>query len=453
MLAKGLSMTASSRTVAYEVLRAVESRSAYANLALPHALRSAGLDGRDAALATELTYGSLRRRGTYDAVITECAHRPLAKLDAPVLDALRLGAHQLLSTRVPQHAAVSSTVALAKDVLGAKRAGFVNAVLRRVADRDLAGWIDAVAPAYEDDPVGHLAVAHAHPVWVVRAVRDALGGSLTDTAAALAADNEPADVVVCARPGLSDVAEIPGRPGRWSPTAVLVEGDPAAIPAVRAGRAGVQDEGSQLVAYALAAAEVTPRQGQEVWLDACAGPGGKAALLAALAGQHGAHLVAIERRHRRTRMVRRALPSTAAAVTADGRRGPWRPGTFDRVLVDAPCSGLGALRRRPEARWRRTPGDVEDLVALQRELLRSALDAVRVGGVVGYVTCSPHLAETTGVVEAVAGDTPGVEIVDARPLFADLPHLGTGPSVQLWPHLHGTDAMFTAILRKREDWA
>ncbi|MQA01546.1 MAG: rRNA cytosine-C5-methyltransferase [Streptosporangiales bacterium] len=446
-------MSDAARTVAYEVLRAVASRGAYANLALPHALRSAGLTGRDAALATELTYGTLRHRGTYDAVLAVCIDRPLAKLDPPVLDALRLGTHQLLRTRIPGHAAVSSTVAVAKEALGSKRAGFVNAVLRRVADRDEQGWIDAVAPDYDDDPVGHLAVAHAHPPWVVRAMHEALGGSWTDTSAALAADNDPADVVVCARPGLCTVDEIPGRPGRWSPSAVLVDGDPAAVPAVREGRAGVQDEGSQLVAYALAAAEVPTRPGGEVWLDACAGPGGKAALLAALAEQQGARLVAAERRHRRSRLVRRALQlsQNAQAVTADGRAGPWRADTFDRVLVDAPCSGLGSLRRRPEARWRRTPGDVADLVRLQGDLLRAALTAVRPGGVVGYVTCSPHLAETTGVVDLVTGDTPGVDVVDARPLFPGRPHLGSGPWVQLWPHLHGTDAMFAAVLRKRED--
>lgn len=444
-------MTDLARLAAYETLRAVASRGAYANLALPHALAAAQLSGRDAALATELTYGTLRHRDTYDAVLGKCVDRPLANLDPPLLDALRLGTHQLLRMRIPTHAAVSTTVDLVRDEVGRGPAKLANAVLRRVSGRDEAGWLDAVAPAFDDDPTGHLAVVHAHPAWVVRAFREALDGDWTETAAALAADNEPAEVVACARPGLSEPAELAGRPGHWSPYAVVVSGDPADLPAIRDGRAGVQDEGSQLAAIALANAAVAERPG-EVWLDACAGPGGKAALLGALAAERGAYLVAGERRHRRARMVRRALDPLpgAVAVTADGTAPPWRDDTFARVLVDVPCTGLGALRRRPEARWRRDEDDVASLVSVQTALLRAAVAAVRPGGVVAYVTCSPHLAETRGVVETVTRDTLDVELDDARPLFPGVPDLGAGPWVQLWPHRHGTDAMFVALLRRDE---
>ncbi|GAA3072838.1 hypothetical protein GCM10020000_67080 [Streptomyces olivoverticillatus] len=222
---------------------------------------------------------------------------------------------------------------------------------------------------------------------------------------------------------------------------------------MREGRAGVQDEGSQLVALALASA---PLEGpDERWLDGCAGPGGKAALLGALAAQRGAALLASEKQPHRARLVERALasnPGPYQVIAADGTRPPWREGSFDRVLVDVPCSGLGALRRRPEARWRRRPEDVAGFATLQRDLLREALRAVRVGGVVGYATCSPHPAETRAVVEDVlkgrGAPAPAAEWIDARPFMQGVPVLGEGPDVQLWPHLHGTDAMYLALVRR-----
>jgi 16S rRNA (cytosine967-C5)-methyltransferase len=438
------------RRATFDVLRAVAERDAYANLALPEVLAERRLEGRDAAFATELTYGTLRGQGTYDAVLAACVDRPLDQVDPPVRDVLRLGAHQLLAMRVPQHAAVSATVELARGVLGDGRAKFVNAVLRKVGARDLEGWLAEVAPPYGSDPVGHLAVAHSHPRWVVSALRDALGGDLAETAALLAADNAPPEVSLVARPGragLQELLEAGAGPGRWSPyAATLPSGDPGRIPAVREGRAAVQDEGSQLVALALAGA---PLEGDDRrWLDLCAGPGGKAALLGALARERGARLLAVEVAPHRAGLVRRTAGADADVVVADGRDPGWRADSFDRVLVDAPCTGLGALRRRPDARWRRQPGDVQELTSLQRALLTSALDAVRPGGLVAYVTCSPHLAETRAVVADVLRRTGGAQQVDARPLLADLPGLGDGPDVQLWPHRHGTDAMYLALLRR-----
>ena len=437
------------RRVAFELLRAVAERDAYANLTLPGLLRDRGLHGRDAAFATELAYGALRGRGTYDAVLAACVDRPLGQVDEPVLDLLRLGAHQQLAMRVPPHAAVGATVELARAVAGEGRSSFVNAVLRRVGRQDLAGWLAKVAPPYDDDPTGHLAVVHSHPRWIVSALRDALGGSLEQTALLLAADNTAPQVTLVARPGRSDLAELVSAgavAGQWSPyAAALPGGDPGEIAAVRDGRAGVQDEGSQLVALALALA---PVDGAETrWLDLCAGPGGKAALLAALAGQQDVAVLAAELAPHRAALVRRVVGAEAGVVVADGRMPAWQPAAFDRVLVDAPCTGLGALRRRPEARWRRRPEDVAGLTALQRDLLGSALDAVRPGGLVGYVTCSPHLAETRSVVADVLRHRPGVQRIDARPHLSGVPHLGPGPDVQLWPHLHGTDAMYLCLLR------
>ncbi|NGO78627.1 rRNA cytosine-C5-methyltransferase [Streptomyces sp. YC504] len=451
------------RILAFEALRAVDERDAYANLVLPPLLRkarekSADFDARDAALATELVYGTLRRQGTYDAIIASCVDRPLREVDPPVLDVLSLGAHQLLGTRIPTHAAVSATVELARVVLGDGRAKFVNAVLRKVAADDLDGWVAKVAPPYDEDPEDHLAIVHSHPRWVVGALWDALGGGRAGIEDLLEADNERPEVTLVARPGRITGTELldalpadSALPGRWSPYAVrLTEGgEPGALDPVREGRAGVQDEGSQLVALALANA---PVEGSDKrWLDGCAGPGGKAAMLAGLASERGAFLLASEKQPHRAGLVAQALrgnPGPYQVIAADGTRPPWRPGTFDRVLMDVPCTGLGALRRRPEARWRRRPEDLDGFAPLQRGLLTEALAAVRVGGVVGYATCSPHIAETRAVVDDVMKRVPGTELIDARPLLPDVPALGEGPDIQLWPHLHGTDAMYLALIRR-----
>jgi 16S rRNA (cytosine967-C5)-methyltransferase len=431
------------RRTAFDVVQAVDDRDAYANLLLPSLLRDRGLTGRDAALATELTYGTLRGRGTYDAVLGMCSDRPVAKIDGPLLNILRLGVHQLLATRIPSHAAVGTTVDLARSVAGPGQAKFANAVLRKVASRDRDAWLAIVAP---DDETGRLAVVYSHPRWIVNALRDAAGAG--EIEALLAADNERPRVTLVSRPGRSTVEELGGEPGAYSPyAAYLSEGDPAAVPAVAEGRAAVQDEGSQLVALALARAELDGPDGS--WLDLCAGPGGKAALLAGLAGERGAHLLACDLQPHRARLVQGSVDPAASVAVADGTRPAWRPGSFDRVLADVPCSGLGALRRRPEARWRRGPEAIAELGPLQRRLLGSALDAARPGGVVAYVTCSPHVAETRVVVEDVLRDRGDAELLDARSCLPGVPGLGDGPYAQFWPHRHGTDAMFLALLRRR----
>ncbi|MBW9206017.1 rRNA cytosine-C5-methyltransferase [Mumia sp. zg.B17] len=438
------------RRVAWEVLRAVEEQDAYVNLLLPGLLRENAITGRDAAFTTELTHGTIRRSRTYDAVLDRLAPKGI---DAPVRDVLRLGVHQLLAMRVPSHAAVSTSVDLTRAVIGHRPASFVNAVLRKVAAADLDTWVSRVAPPYDDDPVGHLAVVHAHPRWVVEAFRDALGDAAPEELAALlAADNAPPRVTLVARPGLAepeDLEGLEGEAGEWSPYAFrLAGGDPGAVPAVREGRIGVQDEGSQLVA--IAAASFAVDGADEHWLDLCAGPGGKAALLGAIAGGRDAHVLANEVTPHRAELVRSAvrLLDHVDVSVEDGRT--LETGTaYDRVVVDAPCTGLGALRRRPEARWRRQQSDLDDLTVLQRDLLNHAVDLARPGGVVTYATCSPHRRETREVVEAVLAARDDVELVDATSVLAGVPHLERSePYVQLWPHLHGTDAMFVAALRR-----
>lgn len=446
------------RRAAYEAVAAVHRDDAYANLVLPRILDETGLHGRDAAFTTELVYGTLRRRGTLDAVVAAAADRQIDRVDPPTRDALRLGAYQLLFMRVPAHAAVSATVGLVKEVAPGAT-GFANAVLRTVADTGSEDWLAKVAPPYEDDPVAHFATVHSHPPWIVRAFSDALGGDLGEVARALAEDNEPPPVHLAARPGRVDpidlADEVRGDPGAFSPYAVyLPGGDPGRLPAVTSGRAHVQDEGSQLVALALAAAPVSEGPAER-WLDLCAGPGGKAALLGGLAAERGAKVTAVEVAEHRARLVEQAVRGFPVTVLHEDGRSVGRTGdlperTFARVLVDAPCTGLGALRRRPEARWRRTPSDLPVLTRLQRELLVAAIAAARPGGVIAYATCSPHPVETAVTVAEARRRSPyATAQLDARPHLPDgMPGLGDGPAVQLWPHRHGTDAMFLTLLRR-----
>lgn len=428
------------RLAAWEVLRDVRVDDAYANLALPPILAKHGLSGRDAAFATELAAGTIRWQGLYDAIIDANLTKP--RLEAKVRDVLRLGVHQLLAMRVPDHAAIATSVDLTRDRVGTGPTGLVNAVLRKVAAKDLDAWAAAVAPDAGRDRLGALALTHSHPRWVVSELERALvahGRPADELEELLRADNVSPAVTLVARPGLVDPAELEevgAEPTGRSPYAFTWPGgDLTAVPALVTGRAGVQDEGSQRVALLLAGAAMSGPDRH--WLDLCAGPGGKSALLAAVAAQRGAKVLANERQHHRARLVARGVRAVpggiSGVVTGDGLRPAWAPGTFDRVLVDAPCSGLGALRRRPESRWRRTVADVAGLVELQKGLLEVALDSVRPGGVVVYATCSPVVAETTAVVEAVAGDRADVEVVD---------------TVTTWPHVDASDAMYAAVLRR-----
>ncbi|AWH93843.1 methyltransferase [Dietzia lutea] len=439
-------------------MAAVRERSAYANLTLPAELRRAKLDARDAALATELTYGTLRAQGLLDRIITLASSRPVEEIDPPVLDLIRLGAYQLLFTRIGAHAAVDTSVEAARTA-GLGRAGaFVNAVLRKISARDAAAWVEALRDGVTD-PVARMAIGTAHPEWIARAFADSLGAAAGELPELLAADDARPRVHLAARPGAISAEELAlvtgGREGELSPYAVhLDSGDPGTLDAVREGMAAVQDEGSQLVALAAARAPLDGPDGGR-WLDLAAGPGGKAVMLGALAEIEGGTLTGVEVSPHRADLVREATRDLPVTVhTADGRDPGLEPG-FDRVLLDAPCSGLGALRRRPEARWRKTTADIPELVSLQRELLDSAMRLVRPGGVVLYATCSPHLSETVSVVrEAARRDD--VETLDVREILADIggavggrpDGLGEGPWVQLWPHRHGTDAMFMAALRR-----
>lgn len=434
------------RRVAFDAINAVTADNAYANLVLPRMLAETDNTGRDAALATELTYGTLRSLGTLEAILTAASGRDMRELQQDLVDALCLGAYQLLYMRIPAHAAVATTVSLVKAAVTPRVSGLANAVLRKVAAKDLDEWTSELATG---DRRADLSLRYAHPEWITAELEAVLGPD--ELPAALAADNVAPPVHLCAKPGRITKGDLSretrgGVHGQWSPHAVyLPSGDPGRIKAVATGLAHVQDEGSQLVAAALAEA---PLEGTDrSWVDLCAGPGGKTALLGAIAAQREAVLDAVEIQQHRAELVAKAARGLPVTVHTGDGRSFGEAGTADRVLVDAPCSGLGALRRRPEARWRKQRSDIDGLVPLQRELLAAGLRLARTGGIVAYATCSPVIAETEEVVAAVlkAG---GAELVRPQWLTERVPDSERGEFAQLWPHRHGTDAMFLALLRK-----
>ena len=439
----------SARDLALDVLVEVSTNDAYANLALSRALSRDHTQRREAGLATELVFGTLRLQGRYDAVIAECSTRALDQIDPVVLDALRMGSHQILTLSIPDYAAVSATVDQVRHRRGQGAAKFANAILRAVARRSWDEWLEVVAPPTEPEPA-RWEVEWSHPGWIIRAFADALmrQGAASELRDLLEVNDTAGPVSLVARPGRIDQAELieqtDGKPGQWSPWAVRIAGDPGRFPAVRDGRAGVQDEGSQLIA--LAVSRLPAPAGD--WLDLCAGPGGKTADLAGPAAAAGATLTAVEQHPHRAELVRSAVAGGPPVEVVTGDAVIEAVGSYSRILVDAPCTGLGALRRRPELRWRRSPGDLPQLRAIQRKLLTHAVDLLVPGGCVAYVTCSPHVAETHDIVAAVMADHPDLRLVPAGPLLPEVPDAAVGDFVQLWPQRHNTDGMFLAVLQR-----
>lgn len=448
---------ASARSVALDVIVSVIKDDAYANLLLPGRIRQASLDSRDAGLATELCHGTLRSRGTYDEIIINCTDRELAKIHPVILAALEMGIHQHMAMRVSTHALVNETVQLVRDSGMAAASGFANAVMRRVTERTTDEWLEVLAEQCRSD-VERRSVLTSHPEWIVRAFESALkadnrGGELDQL---LEADNQQTPLgIIDLRSSHETLDEC--TPSAYSPLGyhLLDGGDPAKVTASSHGRIRVQDEGSQLAALSLIFAK--PLNDDERWLDMCAAPGGKSAVLAACGQPHSIHVTANEANTSRLELVSRSVApwSNTSVANADGRDFGHNPEQFDRILVDAPCSGLGALRRRPEARWRKTPADIASLTTLQEQLLLSAIDALKPGGIVAYVTCSPHLAETRAIVNGVLKKRSSITEIDAKTVLSKLARTpisftGDALSAQLWPHEHNTDAMFIALLVKSE---
>ena len=433
------------RLLVYDILKEVNRSDGYSNLLLPQALTTSNFEQRDKGFATELLYGTLRMQGRHDYIAAQVSDRPWSEVDSGIVDVVRLGAHQLFEMRVPSHAAVSATVELARKVLGESKASFVNALLRKMSAQSLDQWL---APAkLISDPVERLSIIYSHPEWIVSAYFDLLR-DFTEVESLLSANNLAATPTIVWWPGRSSAEELislGAQPTKYSDYGMKIDGAPSTLEAVRHRRAGVQDEGSQLVAQIFAKVVSS----QENWLDLCAGPGGKAALLSSLAKESGKKFTANEISAPRAKLVEQVIGG-ARLLVGDGRDIATLGEKYGAILADVPCTGLGALRRRPEVRWRRTVADLRELTQLQRELSEGAISVLEDGGFFGYATCSPHLAETSIAVSDVLRKHPELELVDLQPyLPVDLNSAMRDKSLSLWTHRHETDAMFLAVFRKK----
>ena len=433
------------RLLVYDILKEVNRSDGYSNLLLPQALTASNFEQRDKGFATELLYGTLRMQGRHDYIATQVSDRPWSEVDSGIVDVVRLGAHQLFEMRVPSHAAVSATVELARKVLGESKASFVNALLRKMSAQSLDQWLAPVQLI--SDPVERLSIMYSHPEWIVSAYFDLLR-DFTEVESLLSANNLAATPTIVWWPGRSSAEELislGAQPTKYSDYGMKIDGAPSTLEAIRHRRAGVQDEGSQLVAQIFAKVATS----QDDWLDLCAGPGGKAALLSSLAKESGKKFTANEISAPRAKLVEQVIGG-ARLLVGDGRDIATLGEKYGAILADVPCTGLGALRRRPEVRWRRTVADLRELTQLQRELSDAAISALEDGGFFGYATCSPHLAETSIAVSDILRKHPELELVDLQPyLPADLIFAMRDKSLSLWTHRHETDAMFLAVFRKK----
>ena len=431
------------RLLAFDLLSEVNRNDGYSNLLLPQALNASKLEDRDRSLVTELLYGTIRMQGKHDWVLAQISDRPWTEVDPGIIDICRLGVHQIHEMRIPDHAAVAATVEVARKRIGESKASFVNALLRSITRKSLDEWF---APLEEiSDPVERFSIQYSHPEWIVSAYYDLLK-DWTEVEAALKINNEAATPTLVSWPGFStqqDLIDIGGEPTEYSPYGVHWKGNPGALDLIKARKIGVQDEGSQLVAEVFAKAA----DGAS-WLDLCAGPGGKAALLSSIAKQRDIRFTANEISSARAELVSQVVHG-ARVLVSDGRTIGTSSEKFDAILIDAPCTGLGALRRRPEVRWRRTLQDLRALTQLQRELVDSAIDALKPGGVLGYATCSPHLAETSIQIVDIKRKHSNLSQIDVDQYLPHNLHEATRDgAMSLWTHKHGTDAMYLALFRK-----
>lgn len=424
------------RLLAFEVLAEVGLQGAYSNLILPKALSESILEANDRAFATELVYGTLRMQGRHDHFISAASDRSLEQIDPKALIVLRLGTHQLKQMRVPSHAAIYESVELAKKVVGKSTASFVNAILRKIDSLDFE---QLSKPTQE---YARLALEYSHPEWIVSSYFDSLKNS-SDVISLLQANNNPAKPTLIAWPGLAaqgELLEAGALAIATSSVAATFDGNPGDIAAIRERRAGVQDLGSQLVVEKF----YDQFKPNLRWLDLCAGPGGKAAYLSALLKRDGGSLLANEISNERAKLVSQVMHHGEVNVS-DGRSMPDELGKFDRILLDAPCTGIGALRRRPEVRWRRNLQDLKNLTQLQSELLESATRLLSPGGIIAYVTCSSHQAETKFQIRSFLKQHSNFTRIPVQDERADI-----DGDLQLWPHRDGTDAMFLSLLKSQE---
>ena len=432
-----------SRLIAYELVSQVNRDGAYANIRLPELLTKSKMDKADKAFTTELAYGTLRMQGRHDYIATKFVDRKFSEVDPKIQDLLRIGIHQITQMRVADHAAVSETVEVAKLVAGESKASYVNAVLRKVAvsNNDLVEL--AQLPNLQ-----RLSISYSHPEWVISSFYDQLK-DWEEVEKLLAANNLPATPDIVAWPGKSSITELlefGATQILGFPNAVNIDGIPSEFDPIIQRRAGVQDRGSQIVVENF----LTTAAGGQSWLDMCAGPGGKAAYLFHSLSQSEptANLLANEPVPHRAELVKRVV-NNQQVVSFDATDPSNFSSTFDRILVDAPCTGLGALRRRPEARWRKSLNDLKELVNLQRNLLNSAYELLKPNGVIAYVTCSPHIAETKGQVLDFLARHKDMSVLPLNTLpIAHKQGLLADGTMQLWTHQDQSDGMFMVLFKK-----
>ena len=428
--------------MAYEIFQEVIRKEGYSNLLLNQRLSKSNLDTRDKSFVTELVYGSIRQLGRNDYIAARFSAKEWSQVDSGIVDVVRIGLYQLFDMRVPLHAAVSSSVDLAKAILGESKASYVNAIMRKISTIPLDGHLVEVS----DDSTTSLAIRYSHPEWIINAYRDHIS-DVEELKTLLDANNTPVSPTLVAWPSTAtqtDLVDLGCTPTKFSNFGAHLKGIPSEFSLIRERRVGVQDEGSQLVAsiFAEAAKEDEP------WLDLCAGPGGKAALLSYLSKNH---LIANEISEVRAGLIRKVVRPGSIVITGDGRElGNYQElYHFKSVIADVPCTGIGALRRRPEIRWRRQTSDLPRLTKLQYELAESAITNLPTNGIFGYATCSPHFAETLAQCATFEKRFP-IEKLDITPyLPAGISGASRNGYMQLWPHRHQTDAMFLALYRKR----
>ncbi|MDB4898156.1 MAG: hypothetical protein JWN15_4418 [Firmicutes bacterium] len=447
----------SAREVALRALRDVDVKESYANLALDAHLTRSKLEPRDRGLATELVYGVTRRRATVDWLIGQVAARPLAQIDPWIRNDLRLAAYQILyMDRIPKSAAVDEAVELARRYGHEGVAKFVNGVLRNVIRKlPTLDW-----PNPERDGAKALAILHSHPEWLVKAWTEGFGPE--EAVRLMEASNRIPPLTIrvntlkVSREELAEALAAEGvktEPTTHSPYGLIIHDLTSAsyldrLKAMKNGLMTVQDESSMLVA-----AVVDPQPGQTV-IDVAAAPGGKTTHMAELMANQGQVIAMDIHAHRIdliTENAKRLGTSIIEGVCADARQvGRLMPGRADAILCDVPCSGLGTLARRPDARWRKQPGDIDELVPIQQAILESAAEALKPGGTLVYSTCTIQPRENQELVAAFVANHPEFRFDDIRPYLPPGLAAAAGDGwVQLLPHIHGTDGFFIARLKKQ----
>ena len=443
--------TENPRRAAFDILLRIEKERSYADILIDRELSQGHLKGPDRGLLTEIVYGVLRRQGTLDHIIRHCSEQRIEKLERAVLLLLRLGLYQaLFLDRVPVSAAVNETVKLAH-TLAPRAAGFINAVLRR-ADRER----EAIAyPDRDADPAAYIAACYSTPRWIAEEWIGQLGKEgAEDLARAMLAVPPFTVRVNTLKTSREDLlARLTGEgvsaePARFSPVALHLSGPVqlAALPSFREGLFTVQDESSQMAAILLA-----PKPGERV-LDLCAAPGGKTTHIAQLMENRGT-VVACDVAPRKLGLIEETAARLGIAIITTAALNATKPlpegDRFDRVLVDAPCSGLGVLRRNPEGKWWKTRENVSELVTIQQSILRNAANCLGEGGTLLYATCSTTRQENEGVIDDFLTQHPDFMLEDLHELFPTHAGLFTERGCfRSWPHRDGMDGFFAARLRK-----